>query len=91
MPAGVHTFTKRFECSNVPAINVKRESCFFEGTEHRRESGRARSLIQEGNRTPESKATHSRYREGPVRPASIQLLRHSSFCVASRIPERMCV
>ena len=25
-------------------------------------------FIQRGNRTPVSKATHSRYREGPVRP-----------------------
>ena len=29
MPAGVHTFTKRFECSNVPAINVNRKSYLF--------------------------------------------------------------
>ena len=26
------------------------------------------ALIQEGNRAPVAKATHSRYREGPVRP-----------------------
>ena len=25
MPAGVHTFTKRFECSNVPAISQEGE------------------------------------------------------------------
>ena len=30
--------------------------------------GRPTAFIQEGNETPVSKATHSRYREGPVRP-----------------------
>ena len=28
----------------------------------------SRPFIQEGNREPVSKATHARYREGPVRP-----------------------
>ena len=30
--------------------------------------GAAQAFIQEGNRAPVSKATHSRYRKGPVRP-----------------------